>query len=109
MQPWTPVAGVPQGSVLRPVLSNLDFHPCERPMAQAGYPSVRSWDDCVILCRPQAEAEAALALGHAWMTPHGVRLPPEKTRMVEARTDAKGVDLLGYRLAQGRRYVRPKS
>ena len=109
MQQWPPVAGVPPGSVLSPVLSNLDFHPCARPMAQAGYPSVRSCDDCVILCRTQAAAEAALALGPAWMTPHGLRLHPEKTRLVEARTDDKGFDFLGYRCAKGRRYVRPKS
>jgi len=36
-------------------------------MAQAGYTSVRSCDDFVILCRTQAEAEAALALVHAWI------------------------------------------
>ena len=109
MQQWTPVAGVPQGSVLSPVLSNLYLHPFDRYMAQAGYTSVRYCDDFVILCRTQAEAEAALALVHAWMTQHGLRLHPEKTRIVEARTDDKGFDFLGYRFAKGRRYVRPKS
>ena len=109
MQQWTPVAGVPQGSVLSPVLSNLYLHPFDRHMAQAGYTSVRYCDDFVILCRTQAEAEAALALVHAWMTQHGLRLHPEKTRIVEARTDDKGFDFLGYRFAKGRRYVRPKS
>ena len=78
-------------------------------MAQAGYTSVRYCDDFVILCRTQAEAEAALALVHAWMTQHGLRLHPEKTRIVEASTDDKGFDFLGYRFAKGRRYVRPKS
>jgi RNA-directed DNA polymerase len=109
MQQWTPVAGVPQGSVLSPVLSNLYLHPFDRPMAQAGYTSVRYCDDVVILCRTQAEAEAALALVPAWMTQHGLRLHPEKTRIVEARTDDKGCDFLGDRFAKGRRYVRPKS
>ena len=78
-------------------------------MAQAGYTSVRYCDDFVILCRTQAEAEAALALVDAWMTQHGLRLHPEKTRIVEASTDDKGFDFLGYRFAKGRRYVRPKS
>jgi RNA-directed DNA polymerase len=109
MQQWTPVAGVPQGSVLSPVLSNLYLHPFDRHMAQAGYTSVRYCDDFVILCRTQAEAEAALALVHAWMTQHGLRLHPEKTRIIEARTDNRGFDFLGYRCAKGRRYVRPKS
>jgi RNA-directed DNA polymerase len=109
MPQWTPVAGVPPGSVLSPVLSNLYLHPFDRHMAQAGYTSVRYCDDFVILCRTQAEAEAALALVHAWMTQHGLRLHPEKTRIVEARTDDRGFDFLGYRCAKGRRYVRPKS
>jgi len=63
MQQWTPVAGVPQGAVLSPVLSNLYLHPFDRHMAQAGYTSVRYCDDFVILCRTQAEAEAALEIG----------------------------------------------
>src|SRR5205823_4837442 len=99
----------PQGSGLSPVLSNLYLHPFDRPMAQAGDPSVRSGADVVILCRTQAEAEAALALVHAWMTQHGLRLHPEQTRLVEARTDDTGGDFRGYRCAKGRRYVRPKS
>ena len=63
----------------------------------------------MILCRTQAEAEAALAAVDAWMTQHGLRLHPEKTRIVEASTDDRGFDFLGYRCAKGRRYVRPKS
>jgi RNA-directed DNA polymerase len=63
----------------------------------------------VILCRTHAEAEAALAAVDAWMTQHGLRLHPEKTRIVEANTDDKGFDFLGYRFAKGRRYVCPKS
>ena len=50
--------------------------------------------DCVILCRTQAEAEAALAAVNAWMTQHGLRLHPGKTRIVEASTDDKGFDFL---------------
>jgi RNA-directed DNA polymerase len=100
MQQWTPVAGVPQGSVLSPVLSNLYLHPFDRHMAPAGYPSVRYCDDCVILCRTPAEAKAALALVHAGMTQHGVRLHPEKTRMVEARTDDRGGGLSGLPMCQ---------
>ena len=109
MHQWTPLTGVPQGSVLSPLLSNLYLHPFDAAMAQAGYTSVRYCDDFVILCRTQAEAQAALALVHAWMTQHGLRLHPEKTRIVEATTDDNGFDFLGYRFARGRRYVRPKS
>jgi RNA-directed DNA polymerase len=109
MHQWTPLAGVPQGSGLSPLLSNLYLHPFDQVMAQAGYTSVRYCDDFVILCRTHAEAEAALAAVDAWMTQHGLRLHPEKTRIVEANTDDKGFEFLGYRFAKGRRYVRPKS
>jgi RNA-directed DNA polymerase len=109
MQQWTPLAGVPQGSGLSPLLSNLYLHPFDQYIAQAGYTSIRYCDDFVILCQTQAEAEAALALVHTWMTQHGLRLHPEKTHIVEAKTDNKGFDFLGYRFTRGRRYVRPKS
>jgi len=71
MHQGTPLPGGPQGSVLSPLLSNLSLHAFDHHMAQAGYTTVRSCDDFVIRCRTQGEAEAALALAHAWMTPHG--------------------------------------
>src|SRR5262249_15951232 len=74
MQQWTPLAGVPQGSVLSPLLSNLYLHPLDRVVAQAGYQMVRYCDDLVLLCRTQAEAEAALALVQDWTWQHGLRL-----------------------------------
>lgn len=111
MRQWTPMAGVPQGSVLSPLLSNLYLHPFDDMVSQAGHKMVRYCDDFVILCRSQAEAEAALALVQTWMQQHSLRLHPEKTRIVESsQADASsGFDFLGYRFAGGRRYVRPKS
>ena len=55
MAQWTPLAGVPQGSVLSPLLSNLYLLPLDRAMSQAGYTLVRYCDDLVVLCRTQAE------------------------------------------------------
>jgi RNA-directed DNA polymerase len=108
---WTPTAGVPQGSVLSPLLSNLYLHRFDEVVSQSGYKMVRYCDDFVILCRTQAEAEAALALAQAWTQQHGLRLHPEKTRIVEScQADHRsGFDFLGYRFAGGRRYVKPKS
>jgi RNA-directed DNA polymerase len=43
---WTPIAGVPQGAVLSPVLSNLYLNPLDHEMADAGFEMVRYADDC---------------------------------------------------------------
>jgi RNA-directed DNA polymerase len=109
MHQWTPLAGVPQGSVLSPLLSNWYLHPLDRVVSHAGYVIVRYCDDLVLLCRTQADAEAALALVQTWTVQHGLRLHPEKTRIVDSSKGGDGFDFLGYRFAGGRRHVRPKS
>src|SRR5262249_15037035 len=53
--------------------------------------------------------EAALALVQTWTVQHGLRLHPEKTRIVDSSQGGDGFDFLGYRFAGGRRHVRPKS
>jgi RNA-directed DNA polymerase len=47
MEQWTPLTGVPQGSGLSPLLSNLYLHPFDGVMRQAGYKLVRYCDDFV--------------------------------------------------------------
>jgi RNA-directed DNA polymerase len=79
----TPSTGTAQGSVLSPVLANLYLHPLDHLVSHAGYRIVRYADDAVILCQTQAEAEAALALVHAWTARNGLRLHPEKTHIVQ--------------------------
>jgi RNA-directed DNA polymerase len=109
MPQWTPLAGVPQGSVLSPLLSNLSWHPLDRVGAQAGYQRVRYCDDLVLRCRTPAEAEAARALVQDWTWQPGVRLHPEKTRIVDSSQGGDGCAFLGSRCARGRRHVRRKS
>lgn len=48
---WTPDAGVPQGAVLSPVLSNVYLNPLDHLMAGLNFQMVRYADDFVILCR----------------------------------------------------------
>ena len=52
-------------------------------MAAAGWEMVRYADDFVILCRTEAEAQAALAAVQEWVTEAGLTLHPEKTRVVD--------------------------
>jgi RNA-directed DNA polymerase len=109
MAQWTPLTGVPQGSSLSPLLSNLYLLPLDRVMSQAGYKLVRYCDALVVLCRTQAEADAALDLVQGWTAQHGLRLHPEKTGVVACHEVDQCFDFLGYRFRNGRRFVRPKS
>jgi RNA-directed DNA polymerase len=46
LREWTPEAGVPQGAVLSPVLSNAYLNPLDHHMAELGFEMVRYADDC---------------------------------------------------------------
>ncbi|MFY9822351.1 MAG: group II intron reverse transcriptase/maturase [Thermoanaerobaculia bacterium] len=105
---WTPERGTPQGAVISPLLSNIYLDPLDHRMAQLGYEMVRYADDFVVLCRSQSEAQRALAEVEEWTTAAGLRLHPEKTRIVDA-TQRGGFDFLGYHFERGYRWPSPKS
>jgi RNA-directed DNA polymerase len=105
---WTPERGTPQGAVISPLLSNIYLDPLDHHMAQRGYEMVRYADDFVILCRSQPEAQRALAEVKEWTTAAGLRLHPEKTRVVDA-TQRGGFDFLGYHFERGRHWPSKKS
>jgi RNA-directed DNA polymerase len=105
---WTPEAGTPQGAVISPLLSNIYLDPLDHEVAGSGYEMVRYADDFVILCRSEAEARAALARVQQWTANAGLRLHPEKTRIVDA-TQRGGFDFLGYHFERGYRWPRRKS
>lgn len=105
---WTPEAGTPQGAVISPLLSNIYLDPLDQEMAGSGYQMVRYADDFIILCRSEAEARAALAKVQEWTAQAGLRLHPEKTRIVDA-TQRGGFDFLGYHFERGYRWPRRKS
>jgi RNA-directed DNA polymerase len=108
MERWTPEGGTPQGAVISPLLSNIYLNALDHQMAQAGYEMVRWADDFVILCRSQAEAEAALEGVRQWTATAGLKLHPEKTRIVNA-TQGGGFEFLGYRFERGQKWPRKKS
>ena len=69
---------------------------------------VRYADDFVILCRSEAEARPTLERVQGWTAETGLRLHPDKTRIVDA-TQRGGFDFLGYHFERGYRWPRQKS
>ncbi len=107
LREWNPIAGVPQGAVLSPVLSNLYLNPLDHQMADSGFEMVRYADDFVVLCRSQTEAEEALAMITAWVEEAGLTLHPTKTKIVDSRV--KSFAFLGYSFREDRIYPRRES
>jgi RNA-directed DNA polymerase len=107
MQEWTPEEGTPQGAVVSPLLSNIYLDPLDHLMAEGGFEMVRYADDFVVLCRSPEEAAAALAAVQRWTAAAGLRLHPDKTRLVDARSES--FDFLGYCFNAGQRWPRSKS
>lgn len=107
LREWAPVAGVPQGAVLSPVLSNLYLNPLDHEMADAGFEMVRYADDFVVLCRSRFEAEVALQMITEWVEKAGLTLHPTKTKIVDSRTESFA--FLGYSFRGDRIYPRRES
>ena len=107
LKEWTPEAGVPQGAVLSPLLSNLYLNELDHRMASQGYEMVRYADDFVILCRSQDQAESALEEVKRFVTEAGLTLHPEKTHIVDSRE--KSFAFLGYSFRGKLRFPRDKS
>jgi len=107
LREWTPIAGVPQGAVLSPVLSNLYLNPLDHLMADDGFEMVRYADDFVVLCRSKSEAESALQTIQEWVEQAGLTLHPTKTQIVDSRVESFA--FLGYSFRGDRIYPRRES
>jgi RNA-directed DNA polymerase len=114
LREWTPTAGVPQGAVLSPVLSNLYLNPLDHEMAEHGFEMVpgtdaQRWsaDDFVVLCRSEFEAEVALLMITEWVEQAGLTLHPTKTKIVDSRTESFA--FLGYSFRGDKIYPRRES
>jgi RNA-directed DNA polymerase len=108
LKQWTPEEGTPQGAIVSPLLSNIYLDPLDHEMEQRSIEMVRYADDFVILCRSQAEAEAALDAVRQWTEKSGLQLHPTKTRIVDA-TQRGGFDFLGYHFEKDMKWPRTKS
>jgi RNA-directed DNA polymerase len=109
------VAGTPQGGVISPLLANIYLHVLDTELSARGVGElVRYADDGVVLCRSAAQARTALAAVGEILTGLGLRLHPDKTRVVDLREGREGFDFLGChfrarmsgRLWERRRIVR---
>jgi RNA-directed DNA polymerase len=114
LREWTPIAGVPQGAVLSPVLSNLYLNPLDHGMADYGFEMVpgteaQRWsaDDFVVLCRSEFEAEVALQMITEWVEQAGLTLHPTKTKIVDSRVESFA--FLGYSFRGDKIYPRRES
>lgn len=107
LREWTPIAGVPQGSVLSPVLSNLYLNPLDHAMADKGFEMVRYADDFVVLCRSEFEAEVALQMITERVEAAGLTLHPMKTKIVDSRVESFA--FLGYSFRGEKIYPRHES
>jgi RNA-directed DNA polymerase len=106
---WQPTeGGTPQGGVISPLMANIYLNPFDHQMARAGWELVRYADDFVILCRSEAEAQAALEQVRTWVQEAGLTLHPKKTRVVNANAPG-GFDFLGYHFERGMKWPRQKS
>ncbi len=106
---WTPEEGTPQGAVISPLMANIYLNSVDGAMATAGYRMVRYADDFVILCGSREEAEGALGQVQEQMAWKGLRINPEKTRLVDVGAPGQGFDFLGYYFEGGTRWPRKKS
>jgi RNA-directed DNA polymerase len=88
--------GSPRGGVLSPLLANVYLHAFDQAHAQQSLLGrlVRYADDFVLQCGTAAQAARALAWAQEQLGRLGLRLHPEKTRVVNDRE--AGFDFLGF-------------
>jgi RNA-directed DNA polymerase len=106
---WQPTTkGTPQGAVLSPLLANVYLHPLDLLAQSQDWRMTRYADDFIVQCSSRVAAETALAQIRVWMEAAGLKLHPEKTRIVDA-TVPGGFDFLGWHFERGLKWPREKS
>lgn len=92
--------GTPQGSPVSPLLANIALHVLDQAWAATGRQSggtlVRYADDFVVLAPTRQRAESARELAAASLALLGLRLHPDKTRVICLRNGEEGFDFLGF-------------
>ncbi len=78
--------GVPQGSPISPLLSNLYLDQLDEAFLHNEMVLVRFADDFLVLCKHQEKAQAALVLSNKILDDLRLSLNEEKTRLVDFNT-----------------------
>lgn len=87
------------GGVISPLLANIALHVLDEEWAEHGRHLgvlVRYADDHVILCPTKERAVEARSRVSAILAALGLRLHPDKTRIVDLRKGGEGFDFLGF-------------
>lgn len=89
--------GVPQGSPISPLLSNLYLDDFDEALLERDLKLVRYADDFLVLCRDETAAHAALDLVQNVVARLRLALKPEKTRVVRFDDGFRflGVEFIG--------------
>jgi group II intron reverse transcriptase/maturase len=97
---WEPSErGIPQGSVISPLLANVVLHELDRlweDRCRGLGQLVRYADDLVILCKTEGQAREGLRRVGLILDRLGLSLHPEKTRVVGIVDGNEGFDFLGF-------------
>jgi group II intron reverse transcriptase/maturase len=97
----TAETGAPQGAPISPLLANIALHVLDEAWAARSARVgvlVRYADDLVVLCSSRAGAEEAYRRVAEALAVLGLRLHPDKTRIVQLRGGNEGFDFLGFHL-----------
>jgi len=89
---WTLDKGIPQGSVVSPVLANLFLDELDETLMSFGMKLVRFADDFLILTKSEKKAEEAIEITDMLMDDMKIDLNPLKTKIVSFD---KGFKFLG--------------
>jgi RNA-directed DNA polymerase len=96
-----PGSGTPQGSPISPLLANIALHRLDQAWQGSDRKTgtlVRYADDFVVLCPTARAARQAQWRAGMVLAELGLRLSPEKTRIVELTRGKEGFDFLGFHL-----------
>jgi RNA-directed DNA polymerase len=92
-------SGTPQGSPISPLLCNIALSVLDGELTKARNQTgklIRFADDWVVLCPTKEQADTARAVAETVLATLGLRVHPDKTRIVHLTGGAEGFDFLGF-------------